>query len=165
MRYRWVLFLRFIYNLKLKTFHHIRLPRSTLKTTSDSGDHPKTKLTKGSGNHSHPHPRDKVITIQAVPILESTCPAPYQATQKTQGLWEEPQLETSRSPQKPLSLDRKTSHLLRPPHTTLWTEFGTVNMLWRLTKAAWSPVHIQQWPEMSDGRNLGVGPPQKLALV
>ena len=49
VRHRWVLLLKvfkFIFNLKLKNAYFTRLPRSTLKTTSDPGDHPKAQLTK-----------------------------------------------------------------------------------------------------------------------
>ena len=85
-----------------------------------SGDHPQTQLSEDLGKHSHPHPGQRMITVQAVPTLEKPLPAPYHVTEGTRGSsgrnlnW-----QTSKSPQRPLWLDRKTSHLLRFPHTNL----------------------------------------------
>ena len=106
-----------------------------------------------------------MITIQAVPTLESTCPASYQATEKTWGaLGGTSTGNIQKTSEAPLT-GQEDKPPSQAPTYTFGAEFGTVSLLWRLTKAAWSPLHIQQWPGMSHRRNLGIGPPQKLALV
>ncbi|OWK15531.1 hypothetical protein Celaphus_00000589 [Cervus elaphus hippelaphus] len=86
VRHRWVLLLKvfkFIFNLKLKDAYCTLLPRSTLKATSDTGDHPKAQLAKDSGKHPQLHPGKKGITPEAVPHLERPLTAPSWATEET----------------------------------------------------------------------------------
>ena len=64
-----------------------------------SGDHPQTQLPEDLGKHSHPHPGQRMITVQAVPTLEKPLPAPYHVTEGTRGeLWEKPQLADIQKP-------------------------------------------------------------------
>ena len=50
-----------------------------------SGDHPQAQLPEDLGKHSHPHPGQRVITVQAVPTLEKPFPALYHVTEGTRG--------------------------------------------------------------------------------
>ena len=100
------------------------LPRSTLKATSDPGDHPKAQLTKDLGKHPQPHPGKKVITTEAVPHLESPLTAPSWATEETWQALEGPQPGNMQKPSKaPL-----TGQEIKPPSQD--TTYKFVGRIW-----------------------------------
>ena len=100
VKHRWDLLfklLKFILSLKLK-----KAQGSTLKATCESGDPSIALLTKGLVKPPQPHAREKVVTRGANPSLERPLPTPSQVSEEAQGLWEDPQLVTSVSPQRSL---------------------------------------------------------------
>ena len=98
VRHRWDLLfkvLKFILSLKLK-----KAQGSTLKAICESEDTSISLLTKGKS--PQPHAREIVVTRGANPFLERPLPTPSQVSEEAQGLWEDPQLVTSVSPQRSL---------------------------------------------------------------
>ena len=169
MRHRWVLLLKvfkFIFTLKLKDAYCTRLPRSTLKATSDAGDHPKAQLAKDSGKHPQLHPGKKVITPEAVPHLERPLTAPSWVAEET---WQALEGPLPGNMQKPLKAPL-TGQEVKPSSQD--TTYNFVGRIWQSEsvmeadrgslESGPSPAMARNVPQEGSG---GGGPAQNLALV
>ena len=82
--------------------YHLSHQGSTWWYYCGSGDPSIALSTKGLVKPPQPHAREKVVTRGANPSLERPLPTPSQVSEEAQGLWEDPQLVTSVSPQRSL---------------------------------------------------------------